>query len=182
MGNFKKLFNIIYTLALQNILSITSSLFDILNRLFRFVFHCWHNQPKCLSFLICDTIHVSRFFLHILLLLITSPVVFLSIYFLPISCIELFDDFLVIRIHLPTEQLNLTYFSAHFKESYQEFQKWDVQPTHVQPSVQKILNLGHSKWPDSENTQTAVVWIWGKKTDPLDLNSWTTLNSFWYNY
>lgn len=49
MGNFKKLFNIIYTLALQNILSITSSLFDILNHLFRFVFHCWHNQPKCLT-------------------------------------------------------------------------------------------------------------------------------------
>lgn len=49
MGNFEKPFNIIYIPALQNILSITSSLLDIFNHLLRPAFHCWHNQLKCLT-------------------------------------------------------------------------------------------------------------------------------------
>lgn len=117
-----------------------------------------------LSFLICDTIHVSRSSLHILLLLITSPVVFLSIYFLFMSygrviLSSLDDDFSIIHPQSPTEQSNLTYYSAPFKENYQKSQKGD----HVQPTVQKTSSLGQSKGPASENMQNVLVWTWGKE-------------------
>lgn len=74
----------------------------------------------------------------------------------PVVLSSVTDDSLFILPHSPTEQSHFTYYSAHFREDYQESQKWGP----VQSIVQKLLTSDYHQGLVSEKIQVPAPEIW----------------------